>query len=767
VVAAADDSQDLPNHDAYQPGRHTGFFTVILETKSPLFVRAGLSRERVSNQPSEWEQAERQKNSSNEGIPFRALLKNKPEFFYTNDANEPVIPGSTLRGMLRSLLEIVSYGKMNRVSDKRLFFRTVDNTAVGLAYRDRMVGSLAFGNKVEAGFIQATAGGRYLIRACEVLRVSRDLLFDVLPGGGREPAETLYEGRGPNMTPKWNYQYHPVWVRRSARGREVDDITSRPRDDYEEGHLVITGNMQDKRKEFVFLIPLEDAATIVVPKEMADRFHDKDQITLWQQRAFPKDKPIQNGRQQKGWLANRTPPEGQPVFFLRERREGETQETLSFFGRAQMFRLPYLRGPKDLIPDYLRKEETVDYADALFGYVRNKKLDTKLLAGDKRIAYAGRVFVSDATLQPGQKNLWLDANYIVPRILGGPQATCFQHYLVQQTARKDSLNHYDTPGATLRGHKIYWTHKQVGMKDIIAIPAPPDTSTQHTQFKPLGAGKLFTFKVHFENLSDVELGALCWTLQPQGDPAQQYFHKLGMGKPLGMGKVLLKDITLEITNRPARYTGLFNGGQWLTGAKTDEIGPFLTAFDQEMRKKLGLEHQCRSLAEIKRIAILLRMMAEPDFRTDSTCRNAIAFDDAGTPDLRYMLIIDGKTGNDYRNRPVLPDPSWSYFGKMTAVAVEQPGTVAAASNIPLPTLTLQELRSKLPKADTPKPREGVYKGLWVTIVRSGKPGKFVVTVEGETDEFSIDIPFQKEDRCRCDVTYKNGRAQSGKFKSWT
>src|SRR5262249_29889812 len=62
----------------------------------------------------------------------------------------------------------------------------------------------------------------------------------------------------------------------------------------------------------------------------------------------------------------------------------------------------------------------------------------------------------------------------------------------------------------------------------------------------------FKSKVRFENLTEVELGALLTVLDLK--PSQR--HHLGMGKPLGLGSVRI-DSTLHLTDRTARYTTLF------------------------------------------------------------------------------------------------------------------------------------------------------------------------------------------------------------------
>lgn len=157
-------------------------------------------------------------------------------------------------------------------------------------------------------------------------------------------------------------------------------------------------------------------------------------------------------------------------------------------------------------------------------------------------------------------------------------------------------------------------------------------STQHTRIEPVKANKSFTFRIYFENLSNVELGALLWALEPQGDTQKKYRHKLGMGKPLGMGSIELVP-TLHITNRKQRYESLFKGDNWETG---EFPPPDKSTLIQAFEKYILTAENRQRLAETDRIQVLLKMMEWQDA-------------DPGTS--RDHMTLD-----DFRRRPVLPDP---------------------------------------------------------------------------------------------------------------
>ncbi|HEY1349207.1 MAG TPA: TIGR03986 family CRISPR-associated RAMP protein [Ktedonobacteraceae bacterium] len=681
VIPAVGSAEELPGHDTYDPARLSGYFDVTLTTRSPLYIRGPLPASGLLLQ----QQGRQLKGEQEPG----AKLKDKPEFFHTGDEQRPVIPGSSLRGMLRALLEVVSYSKVQAVSERHLFFRTLDPTTLGKFYRDRM------GGQVETGFL-VRRGDTYVIHTCRMVRVDRSLLGDL-----------LYEGtNAPGRVPRWPRQHARVWIKigtSTQRGKKdrapdvVERLSYQWCDGMCEGRLVITGdiprstNKPGKRREFVFLLPADDTEEIEVPREIIERFHDNDQVTQWQQKAFPADQPASHSRRQDGMLEAEPGKPGDPIFFLRE------SGTLTFIGRAQMFRLPYSCSPFDLVPSALRDPMQIDYAEALFGFVRTREQLKKMGSnppgqGEKGRAYAGRVTVTDAVLQPGQTDIWLAEDFktvLVPRILASPRPTTFQHYLTQrQLDDEKKLDHYGSNPAdgeptvvTIRGHKLYW-HQGLGSDQ--KSPGPTlaqiraticETSdekkaevvdTQHTCFKPLRPEVTFTFRVSFENLCERELGALCWTLHPRGEPGRRYCHHLGMGKPLGMGAVELQ-ARLHFIDRAQRYRTLFNGDAWQlgiaidagdgalsTGGGEDLVLPDVLAhrtepFEDHLLAKLHPDPPCQRLSDMRRVAQLLKLLEWPGYQAVENGKRYL--ETPPRPNTRYMKI------DEYRERFVLPDPT--------------------------------------------------------------------------------------------------------------
>ncbi len=725
IIPAVPDAEELPDHDKYYPGLRSGYFDVTLTTRSPLYIRGLVSAKDFPHQESDRD------------------VKNKPEFFHISDEGRPVIPGSSLRGMLRSLLEILSYSKIQWVSKKQLFFRTMDGSAIGTYYNQRMVEELkgvhperssasVYRARVEGGFFRIHEDGTYSIEQCTVARVEAADLRKLF---GLTYNRELYELDGhavseedagnPNQTPKWSYQHQEIQAdveqdehdylfrkqpRKDGRGWRHRDLYLRYRGasnlgkGKQSGKLVLTGHMDFKHLAFLF-VPNEQLGLSVtridVPnnpgeqdlnKRLVDRFHDDDQLTQWQKKAFPTDRPP-TGQPKPG---DGHLQDGDPVFFLRE-ENGK----LVFFGRAQMFRLPYKHDPFELVPDELRQVTDIDYAQALFGFVLTVEEIDKLGAdapqqGKKGRAYAGRVTVTNGILKSDPTDLWLAGDFtptgdFIPKILASPKPTAFQQYLTQHHPQqlpedKKKLDHYDSNTSpdsyetVIRGHKLYWhqgldtdTDQRLSREKIYAAIKGPDEvdpdDTQHTRFKPLRPGVKFSFRVYFENLSCRELGALCWTLHPRGELGQRYYHHLGMGKPLGLGAVELH-ARLHIIDRPMRYKKLFfndSGDSWQSGeeatvedlADPNVLERLTQPFEDHLLSELNPDPPCTRLTDMLRIAILLKLLEWPGYRALEGGPPYLRRD--GRPNTRYMKI---QPDNEYRNRLVLPGPTQfdeSYF----------------------------------------------------------------------------------------------------------
>lgn len=85
----------------------------------------------------------------------------------------------------------------------------------------------------------------------------------------------------------------------------------------------------------------------------------------------------------------------------------------------------------------------------------------------------------------------------------------------------------------INGRKFYWHHKNAANA---YDPERKETKLNKT-VEPLKPGSVFSFRVYFDHITREELDTLCFSLDLGSDG--KHGHKIGMGKPLGLGSVLI------------------------------------------------------------------------------------------------------------------------------------------------------------------------------------------------------------------------------------
>jgi len=92
----------------------------------------------------------------------------------------------------------------------------------------------------------------------------------------------------------------------------------------------------------------------------------------------------------------------------------------------------------------------------------------------------------------------------------------------------------------LRGRKFYWHRKSAKLDNTSAY------ASQRTRIRPVDSDRIFKFELYFDRLSEPELKSLLWVLTFGEDRNGPHAHKLGHGKPVGYGSVRITkaDVTL-------------------------------------------------------------------------------------------------------------------------------------------------------------------------------------------------------------------------------
>ncbi|PMB12164.1 CRISPR-associated RAMP family protein [Fischerella thermalis CCMEE 5273] len=699
VEAELECNGKLRDNNRYYSDRHTGKIVCTLKTESPLYIRCGLT-------PADF--ADFGEKSNEELTPEQR--KKKAEFFQHPSKQYPVLPGSSLRGMVRSLVEIVSFGKIERVSDaSKFFFRAVAaDSDDPLAERyTNAVGKLA-GN-VSAGYLEKR-DGKWFIRPAIKNHLGKSFIRV------KEEDIKVYL---PSLITMEKANYLPQYLKISYEGVGESLKISENCDIYEhKGWLVTSGNMLDnsktteaerkrllRRKEgrnFHYIVLQSDNSAVSIPiSEDAIRDY-RNALT-----DFQKGKPFkQNSKntfhESMGFLKYLDNEEPRPVFYCEPQNR---QSTVTLFGQSPNFRIPYspqndgkAASAVDFIPEEVGESKKIDLADAIFGFVRRKNENKEQGSDENKKekqekSRAGRIFFSDAQYKSEENGIWLTDDTITPQILATPKPTTFQHYLVQKSHEKKSLKHYASQpnqDTVIRGHKLYWHKGNVGI-DRIKTKATEaeikDKQSQYTEIKPIQSGVSFEFTIYFENLSDVELGALLWvlTLSVEDvekvkllglDSKEKYRLSLGMGKPLGMGAVMIEKYELSLNERyrnepKQRYTQLFDDNNWLSGdrpATYDEHKECIHKFEEYVTTHISeadfpqdypdkQDYEKLKLKDVPRIKMLLAMLRWDIFPPVNRTRYMEIERDITTNDYICQPVKeDDKTVNEYKCRLILPTP---------------------------------------------------------------------------------------------------------------
>ena len=475
--------------------------------------------------------------------PINIGSGNEDGSFYRTPYGKYAIPGSTMRGLIRSNVRILGMCLCaDDIDDYALMYRAVAtaDTKLRNRYKDILGAKIMTDGdnqysvllNVKAGYLKKV-GDSYRIYLTKTGPVDEEhygymnyyivserrviesyvkslkggsYSYDFfLPKNGKKMQNLVREGKDADhqfekiinkigkaeYLGKENPAYKPYYADVSFETGNTGRVTAvGDAGRYsKKGVLISTGIMRGKKA--VYIIPEIDEEHY---KELNEKGDDIRNFRIDYERK-------KNGLKDKDFYNLPGDGEVKPVFYV------EIGERV-YFGFTPRLRIFYDKTVKECLPEGGRRTGT-DYVQRMFGYT------------GKKSSYKSRLSFSDLELE-GEA----EAESVMV-ILQNPKPSSYADYLA--TDENGDAYTYNDRNAELRGIKQYWLHEK---NEEQAIDANKQKSLI-ANMKILPAGSVFQGVIRYHNLSAEELGLLLWSIRLE----ENSMMNVGHAKPLGYGRI--------------------------------------------------------------------------------------------------------------------------------------------------------------------------------------------------------------------------------------
>lgn len=502
----------------------------------------------------------------------------------------PAIPGSSLRGLISSLVEAASSSAMRVLSDSSY-------TRRALVTKDSQEGLSAIGMLVENG---GDLRLRPLSMSLEEMKLRKgdpppDRYCRVLVGEYRkqgrrlQPVPESFLARHDPLSwsashREYRYcdlhgaQWHPrsglpIGVRPNEPpipASEWEKLGETGRGRYTRGILLVVGldgskaeNLPDGKK-FEFFLPYpegetgEGRKTLEIAPEALSEFRQvaRDAASL---RRGGKDEDfpyLHRGRSRDG---RGVEPRADDLVYYETDPRTDRVSRIAF---TAIWRRPVhgsvwqaVRGcSADLVPFSRPERSGLTLAERLFGFVEQQDRGAERSAGrSPALALAGRVrFSHGLAVGDEPENGWYEPE-VTLKILASPKPPSPALYFGNEPSnegRSLAKSELDLRKHSPQGRKVYLHQRDEEVDGhCYETRHPADNLKQKLRVRPLRPGTEFLFHVDFHNLERAELGHLLYALRP----TEAFRHKLGLGKPIGLGRVRIDPVAVAHVHRGLCY----------------------------------------------------------------------------------------------------------------------------------------------------------------------------------------------------------------------
>ncbi len=491
---------------------------------------------------------------------------------------ERAIPASTLRGLISSIVEAASNSSLRVLEDRSLSCRKAMNGAlggIGLLQKDKEDGKLKllpltlpvypfrFQKKAKGGkwwkifpspALPIHLKGYRNAMPRDFLRRKNPMSFSntVQEYWYMQLESVNWSSYNPNATLEITGK--PAELNDPITEAEYQDLPSKEKGCYSRGILRVLGiegregEIPSGKKKELFLPFPEKPVNNLLPIDTPLAVFEK----LARDRA-KKDKKypfLPRGRQPEE-VKDFSLKENDLVYFDINDDGKVTELAVASIWRQNLGMLFDFISDKELLPFNVNREK-ISPAELLFGFTEQRDKEEKL--DDFALSFASRLRFSYGQLAEEWRKKGILDDVVSLKILDTPKPPSPALYFTSKiecnnnnSIFKNSLNPKDHK---LQGRKFYLHHCEEKQPDEFwKTNNDRERTKQKIKIQPIKSGVSFCFHIDFDNLSRYELGMLLYALSP----APSFRHKIGMGKPLGLGTIHIEPLEFQQLDRMKRY----------------------------------------------------------------------------------------------------------------------------------------------------------------------------------------------------------------------
>lgn len=456
-----------------------------------------------------------------------------------------ILPGSSLRGMIRSVLEIAAYARLNFIDDNRFALRDYENWT----WQKK-----AAGREIRAGWLQKRNEEYFLtpiLSAAEPSGWKRVRISDLCAALGISTDNNCIDWHCLSLHDRMQA------ISSSGLGGVIDLARVGVRGGGK-GTLVVAGQVKTEVERRRPHSPVQPTRKTWEAAFLAGDDEKPARINADAAQAFDVVQPV-DGRRHEGnpdanwsnwsyWKPRLRDGERVPVYFVGDPGAAQTARppaSAFFMSLTRLMRAPFDRTIYDVAavtqpvgrPHGLDPLE-LDLVEALFGWMPPVKAETPpLQRRGRELAWRSRVFFRHAVLVEGDPEPFVRQRGVTMQ----PRASFYPFYL--RSRAESAARHpvdYDNADARLAGRKRYPARNRHG--DLPPSPRA-DAADQNVDIRFLNASRnaplTFQSRIRVHNITEIELGSLIWALTfgCHGKQDAHFRHMLGRAKSFGFGQV--------------------------------------------------------------------------------------------------------------------------------------------------------------------------------------------------------------------------------------